>query len=184
MTTTGGGQTGSGIVSTTPPPDRPTERLQPASPPPGYEQRGVAPGVDPNVLLLRLEDAIGSLRTGLTIVGVVAVAALAVAIYALVKADDGSSGGSRSGLATDSRVSQLDDRVDRLSRQVQDLRSGGGAGGDSAALDSRIGALERTVKTLASRPSADPTQAIEELSGRLDGLSRDVEALKQTQTPP
>ncbi|MEA2221954.1 MAG: hypothetical protein QOH83_330 [Solirubrobacteraceae bacterium] len=150
--------------------------------PPVYEQRGAAPGVDPNVILVRLEDAIGSLRTGLTIVGVIAVAALAVAIYALVQANDSSSAGSRNGLATDSRVSQLEDRVDRLSRQVQDLRSGGG--GDSAALDSRIAALERTVKTLASRPSTDPTPAIDELSGRLDALSKDVEQLKQTQTPP
>jgi hypothetical protein len=169
-------------MSTTPPSDRPTERLQP-TPPPVYEQRGAAAG-DPNVILLRLEDAIGSLRTGLTIVGVIAVAALAVAIYALVQANDSSSGGSRGGLATDSRVSQLDDRVDRLSRQVQDLRSGGDSGGDSAALDSRIAALERTVRTLASRPSTDPTQAIDELSGRLDAVSRDVEQLKQTQTPP
>jgi hypothetical protein len=151
-------------------------------PPPAYEQRGAAPGVDPNVILLRLEDAIGSLRTGLTIVGVIAVAALAVAIYALVQADGSSSGGSRGDLATDSRVSQLEDRVDRLSRQVQELRSGGG--GDNAALDSRIAALERTVKTLASRPSTDPTPAIDELSGRLESLSRDVEQLKQTPTPP
>jgi hypothetical protein len=170
-------------MSTTPPSDRPTERLQPL-PPPVYEQRGAAPAVDPNVILLRVEDAIGSLRTGLTIVGVIAVAALAVAIYALVQANDSSSGGSRSGLATDSRVSQLEDRVDRLSRQVQELRSGSAGGGDSAALDSRIGTLERTVKTLASRPSTDPTPAIDELSGRVDAVSRDVEQLKQTQTPP
>jgi hypothetical protein len=150
--------------------------------PPGYEQRGAAPAADPNVILLRLEDAIRSLRTGITIVGVIAVAALAVAIYALVQANGSSSGGARSGVASDSRVSQLEDRVDRLSRQVQELRGGGGS--DSAALDSRISALERTVKTLASRPSTDPTQAIDELSGRLDSVARDVEQLKQTQTPP
>jgi prefoldin subunit 5 len=169
-------------MSTTPPPDRPTERLQP-TPPPVYEQRGAPPAVDPNVILLRLEDAIGSLRTGLTIVGVIAVAALAVAIYALVQANDSSSSGSRSGLATDERVSQINDRVDRLSRQVQELRSGGG-GSDNAALDSRIAALERTVKTLASRPSTDPTQAIDELSGRLDSVAQDVEQLKQTPATP
>jgi hypothetical protein len=170
-------------MSTTPPPDRPTERLQP-TPPPVYEQRGAAPAVDLNAVLLRLEDAIGSLRTGLTIVGVIAVAALAVAIYALVQANDSASSGSRSGLATDERVSQINDRVDRLSRQVQELRSGSGSGGDSAALDSRIAALERTVKTLASRPSTDPTQAIDELSGRLDSVARDVEQLKQTPATP
>jgi prefoldin subunit 5 len=165
-------------MSTTPP-DRPTERLQPT--PPVYEERVVTPAVDPNIVLLRLEDAIGSLRTGLMIVGVIAVAALAVGIYALVK-DDNSGGGSRSGLASDARVSQLENRVDRLSRQVQALRSGGGAG--STAVSDRVDALERTVKTLASRPSADPQQAIDELSKRIDDLAREVEALKQTQTTP
>src|SRR5919107_6433622 len=110
-----------------PPPDRPTQRLQPTAPPPPppvYEERVVAPAADPNAILLRLEDAINSLRTGLMVVGVIAVAALGVAIYALMK-DDDADGASRSGLASDQRVSRLDDRVDRISRQVQSLRSGG-----------------------------------------------------------
>jgi hypothetical protein len=169
-------------MSTTPPPDRPTERIQPVAPPPPprpvYEERVVTPAVDPNVVLLRLEDAIGSLRTGLTIVGIIAVAALGVAIYGLMK-DDGSTG-SRSGLASDERVSQLDDRIDRLSRQVQSVRAGGGAA-STAADEARVAALERTVKELASRPSTDPQQAIDELSSRLDAVGKDVEALKQAQ---
>jgi len=169
-------------MSTTPPPDRPTERLRPTAPPPQpvYEERVVTPAVDPNVVLLRLEDAIGSLRTGLMIVGVIAVAALGVAIYALTKTDD-SDGGSRSGLASDARVSRLDDRIDRISRQVQGLRSG--AGSSSDAVDERVAALEKTVTTLAERPSADPQQAIDQLSERIDDVAQDVEALKQTQAP-
>jgi hypothetical protein len=149
------------------------------------EERYVAPAADPNALLLRVEDMIASLRTGLVIVGVIAVAALGVAIYALMK-DDGS-GGSRSGLASDSRVSRVNDRVDRLSRQVQDLRStGGSSNDDTAALGDRIAALEKTVKTLADRPApGDATQAVKVLSGRIDDVTRDVEALKsaQAQTP-
>jgi len=168
-------------MSTTPPPDRPTEPLRPTRPAPAYEERVVAQGVDPNVILLRLEGAVGSLRTGLTIVGVIAVAALAVAIYALVSGND--SGGSSQGTATGSRVSQLEDRVDRLSRQVQDLRSGNAdSGAGDAALADRVGALERTVKTLAERPSTDPQQAIDELSTRLDNVAKDVEMLKQSPT--
>ena len=168
-------------MSTTPPPppDRPTERLQPTAPPPPppvYEERVVAPAADPNAILLRLEDAINSLRTGLMIVGVIAVAALGVAIYSLMKDDDGDNG-SRRGLATDERVSRLDDRVDRISRQVQGLRSGGSRSSD--AVETRVGALERTVKTLAERPSTDPQQAIDELSNRIDDVAQDVEALKQ-----
>lgn len=164
-----------------PPPDRPTEQLRPTAPPPPpvYEERVVAPAVDPNVVLLRVEDAIGSLRTGLMVVGVIAVAALGVAIYALMKEDD-SGGGSRSGLASDSRVSQLDDRIDRISRQVQGLRSGGGASSD--AVEDRVAALEKTVETLAERPAADPQQAIDQLSDRIDDIAQDVEALQQT--PP
>jgi len=168
-------------MSTTPPPDRPTERLRPEPPPqqPVYEERVVAPAVDPNVVLLRLEDAIGSVRTGLMVVGVIAVAALGVAIYALTKADDAGGGSSR-GLATDARVSQLDDRIDRISRQVQGLRSGGDASSD--AVEDRVAAVERTVKTLAERPSADPQQAIDQLSKRIDEIAQNVEALEQAQS--
>jgi prefoldin subunit 5 len=174
-------------MSTTPPPppDRPTVRLQPTAPPPPppvYEERVVAPAADPNAILLRLEDAINSLRTGLMIVGVIAVAALGVAIYSLMK-DDDTDGGSRSGLASDERVSRLDDRVDRISRQVQGLRSGGGTSTD--AVEERVAAVEKTVKTLAERPSTDPQQAIDELSNRIDDVAQDVEALKQqSQTTP
>lgn len=162
-------------MSTTPPPDRPTERLRP-SPPPVYEEQVVTPAADPNAVLLRLEDAIGSLRTGLMVVGVIAVAALGVAIYALTKAGD-SGGASNSGAASGERVSQLDDRIDRISRQVQDLRSGSRSSGD--AVEGRVAALERTVKTLADRPSTDPQQAIDQLSKRIDDVAQDVEALQQ-----
>lgn len=170
------------MSTTPPPPDRPTERLQPSPPPRQvYEERQVAPAADPGAVLLRLEDAIGSLRTGLMVVGIIAVAALGVAIYALIK-DDDSGGGSRGGLATDSRVSELDDRIDRISRQVQDLRSAQGGGGDD--VEDRVAAVERTVETLAERPANDPQEAIDELSGRIDDLAQDVEALKGAQPPP
>ncbi|MDP8967254.1 MAG: hypothetical protein M3N04_01500 [Actinomycetota bacterium] len=170
------------MSTTPPPPDRPTERLQP-SPPPGpvYEER-VAAGPDVSAILLRLEDAISSLRTGLVIVGVIAVAALGVAIYTLLQDDE--TGGSRSGLASDERVSQLDERVDRISRQVQGLRAGDGGDGGDEGLEDRVAALERSVETLAERPAADPQQAIDELSGRIDEIARDVEQLQQGAPAP
>ena len=166
-----------------PPPDRPTERLQPSPPPRQVHEERVAPaGVDLDAVVLRLEDAIGSLRTGLMIVGVLAVAALGVAIYSLVQDDEG--GGSRDGLATDSRVSELDDRVDRISRQVQDLRSGDGERDGGDGVEDRVSALENTVKELADRPVADPQQAIDELSGRIDDIAQDVEELQSAQPSP
>jgi len=175
-----------------PPPDRPTEQLRPApivpEPAPAapvVQERVVAPLPDSSAILVRLEDAVDSLRTGLIVVGLLAVAALAVAIYAVAKEDESTSGGSRSGLASDTRVSRVDDRVDRLSRQVQSLRAQGrpaltgGAGSDVA---DRVDALERTVQRLASRPAPkDATQAIQQLSGRIDELRSDLDALEQAQ---
>jgi hypothetical protein len=137
----------------------------------------MTPPPDPNISLLRLEDSIASLRTGLMFVGVIAVAALGVAIYALL--GDSSQGA----VSSDARVSQLEDRVDRLSQQPENPSAGAG-GSDVAGLGERVDALERTVKTLADRPSTDATQAIEQLSGRLDELSAEVEQLKQAETTP
>ena len=169
------------------PPDRPTERLQPQPPPqpsrpPLVEERYVAAAADPNAVLLRLEDAVNSLRTGLMIVGVIAVAALGVAIYALLQ-DDERASGTRGNAASESRVSQLDDRVDRLSRQVQDARSEA-RNDDTAGLGDRVEALEGTVKQLADRPApGDATQAVQDLADRIDDVAADVEQLKAAQAP-
>ncbi len=159
------------------PPDRPTERLPPRQPAARVEEHTVVPDVDPHALY-RLEDAIGSLRTGVMIVGVIAVAALGAALYGLLR-DDGSaaSGGS----ASADRIAQLDDRVDRLSRQVQDARS---SASDAAGLEDRVSSIEETVKELADRPAADPQEAIDELSGRIDAVAKDVEQLKQAAPAP
>jgi hypothetical protein len=181
-------------MSTTPPPppDRPTEPLRPArivpEPVPAaavMQERVVAPVPDSSAILVRLEDALDSLRMGLIVVGLLAAAALGVAIYALLHDDTGTRGGSRSGLASDARVSRVNDRVDRLSRQVQGLRQARPAatGGAGAGVSARVDALESTVKTLSARPAPkDPTQAIAQLSGRIDDLRSDVDALKQAQS--
>lgn len=167
------------------PPDRPTEPLRPAPAPvprqPVAYEPAPPPAIDVTAVLVRLEDAITSVRTGLMIVGVIAVAALGVAIYALMKDDDTGSGG---GGASSSRVATLEDRVDRLSRQVQATRASANNSGDTSALADRVDALERTVKTLAARPQpGDATAAVKELSGRIDDLATDVEQLKTAQTP-
>ena len=152
--------------------------MRPPPYPPVAEQRAVGPAVDANVILLRLEDAVASLRTGLMVVGVIAVAALGVAIYALVDTT-GTSGAA----AGNGRVAALEDRVDRIDRELQ---SQGETGGDSAALEDRVAALERTVKELADRPTpGDATEAVKELSERIDDVAGDVEQLEhQTQTTP
>ena len=163
------------------PPDRPTQPLRPIRPePPVVEERYVAPaGVDTTSMLLALEDAVGALRTWLAVVGLVAVAALGIGIYALMQDDEDNARGSRSGLASDERVSRLDDRIDRLSRQVQTLRAGNSGGDSTAELGDRVDELEDTVETLGERSAPDATQAIEDLSGRIDELRSDVDALEQ-----
>ncbi len=156
--------------------------MRPA-PPPVVEERYVAPAADPNLILARLEDSVASLRTWLAIVGLLAVAALGVALYTLLS-DDGS-GGSRSGLATDESVSRTNDRIDRLKNQVQSLRSNSAAqGGEEEAVGVRVAKLEQSVKTLAERPVTDAQPAVEELSGRIDDLASDVEALKKAAAAP
>jgi outer membrane murein-binding lipoprotein Lpp len=174
-------------MSTTPPPEPPTRRLDP-TPPPVYE-RVVEPGVpvapaDPNLLFVRLEDSIASLRTGLVFVGVLAVLALGLAIYALTQ-DDGSPARSSSGGVSSQRVSQLDDRIDRLSRQVQQARADARAARD---VGTRVDDLARTVGQLRSQATdgggADATQAITDLDTRLDKLEQQVQALGQGQTTP
>ena len=166
-------------MSSVPPPDRPTQPLRPNPPPPVVEERVVERGVDVGAALAALEDTIESLRTALMIVGALAVLALGVGIYALLNDDD--DGGSRRGLASDERVSRLDDRVDRLSRQVRSVRADAR---DDGGLEDRVAAVERTVETLADRPAPeDASQAVEELSERIDDLATDVERLEQRAEP-
>lgn len=181
-------------MSTTPPPDRPTQRLAPAPPPvepaPYYErERVVEPGVaaDP-LLLVRLEDAIHSLRTALMFVGVLAVAALGVALYAVLQEDSNDSA-STGNAASDQRVSTLDDRVDRLSRQVQSARAAARSDDDTTALSDRIDALSRQVQSVRqsagnATAAPDATQAIGQLDQRIDELSQRVDALGQNGTTP
>jgi cell division protein FtsB len=174
-------------MSTTPPPEPPTRRLDPTAPPPppavAYE-RVAAPGVpvaaDPSLLYVRLEDSISSLRTALIFVGILAVLATGLAVYALTR-DDGTS---RTGGASSAQIARINDRVDRLSRQVQSLRAGGTS---SSALASRVDSLSRSVSALRSQlrstPAApDATQAIADLSKRIDTLEQRVQDLSQTQT--
>ena len=156
--------------------------MRPASPP-VVEERYAAPGADPNLMLARLEDAIASLKTWVAVLGLLAVAALAVAIYGL--AGDDSGGGSRSGLATDERVSRVNERVDRLKDQVQSVRSGSTpTGGGDDALADRVDEIEQSVKTLSERPATDAQPAVDELAGRIDDLAKDGEELTQSAAAP
>ena len=168
-------------MSTTPPSEPPTRRLAPA-----YErvvEPAVAP-VDPNLLFVRLEDAIASLRTALVFVGILAVLAVGLSIYAITR--DDSSPAARSGAVTSERVAQLDDRIDRLSRQLQQARADARAARD---LPTRVDALSRSVSALRTQAGSgaaatDATQALQDLGKRVDSLEQQVQDLGQGQTTP
>lgn len=175
-------------MSTIPPPEPPTRRLDPTAPPPVYE-RVVEPAApvaaDASLLILRLEDAISSLRTALIFVGLLAVIATGIAIYALTREDDtpvASSGNA----ASETRVARLEDRVDRLSRQVQSTRA---SVRSATGLDQRVDDLAKTVATLRTQSgdaaaAPDATQAITDLDGRLDRLEQQIQNLDAAPTTP
>lgn len=164
------------------PPDPPTAALGPPAGVVGPPGRVATPAMDP-ALLFPLEDAIRSLRGALAVVGLVAVAALGLSIYLLVRDSDGRR--SRGTQVSQAEVSSLNDRVNRLADKVNSVRaaSTGAAASASASLGSRVDALGRTVKQLAARPQpADPTQALAKLSSRLDRLAGQVTALQSSQS--
>jgi outer membrane murein-binding lipoprotein Lpp len=168
-------------MATVPPPEEPTEQILPRPAAIVHEPVG-APVVE-STTLLRLEQVIAGLRTWIAVLGAVALAAVAVAVYALIKANDNSPG-SHGGFATNARVDRisadvkalragggstgttggattgvatgaLSARVDQLTSQVRSLSAaGGGGGGSQAALSGRVTALESSVRSLASRPAS------------------------------
>jgi polyhydroxyalkanoate synthesis regulator phasin len=178
-------------MSTVPPPEPPTRRIDPVAPPPPvyeerpvYQERVVDP-VDPNLMFVRLEDAISSLRTGLVFVGVLTVLAIGLAIYAITQTnDDNTNAGTRAG-ASSQRVATLDDRVDRLSRQVQQARADARA---AQALTTRIDSLSRSVSALRAQgagggaAASEVTSAITALDKRLDTVEQQVQDLNTNQT--
>jgi hypothetical protein len=180
-----------------PPPDGPTEPLPPADAPRVRErlvEEPVAPAADP-LLLAHFEDALRSLRTAVVLLGLLSVAALGVAVYALIKGQEADRGSASSG-----RVSRLNDRVDRLSRDLQRTRestSGTADATDVSRLQARlgdkadaadVGKLQRTVAKLQaqvtqSKSNNDTTAALDQVDQRLNDLSRQVRDLQDNQQP-
>jgi FtsZ-interacting cell division protein ZipA len=126
-------------------------------------------------------DRLGSLRAWLLVVGVIALAALGVALWALLDNDADREDASRV------RVERLADRVDRLESQVAETASEGGL----AAIRDRQAALQRRVQALRvtveeSRAAAQDVEenaaaAVEALQDSVDGLEQRLEAVEQQQ---
>ena len=128
-------------------PEEPTRPLPPATPPParvGVEREVAAPVEDPYRTELLL-DQLRSLRSALAIVGLIAVAALAVAVYAVLTRDEVSDAGAG---ASSQQVADLDDRVDALEADVK-----------TRATKNQVSQLSDDVKALSERSPSRATRS-------------------------
>lgn len=124
-------------------------------------------------------------------------AALAVAVYALIGSQEADRNSASSG-----RVARLDDRVDKLSRDLQRTRQSTSGTADQSdvnqvqrSLSEKANAadvrnLQRTVAKLQtqvadSKSNNDTSAAVDQIDQRLDDLSRQVRQLQaKQQTQP
>ena len=133
----------------------------------------------------RVEDQIRNLKQLAAALGVLALIALGVAVWALLAGDDDES--TSGGRVSAGQVSRIDDRVDRLEQQVDDIDTsqleedieGKVDKGDVDELRQDVEELRSAVEDAGS--NEDTTQAIDELSQRVDDLEQDVQDLQAGQ---
>jgi predicted RNase H-like nuclease (RuvC/YqgF family) len=177
-------------VSRPPDPDDPTRRLPPASRPPRtYEREVAVTAGDDLVWREELLDRLSSLRAAVVMIGIVAVAALGIALWALLTQEEESD--AQRGASVE-RVRALEERVEELEQDVE-----GAATGDAVSqlsenvesLDDRVGALEDRSEGGASAQAVEDLQgdvqelgdAVEELGDAVEQLDRRVDAVEQQQ---
>jgi methyl-accepting chemotaxis protein len=187
---------GTGFVSMPPPsadpPEEPTRPLPPPTPArarPVYEREVAAPVEDPyrtEIVLSRLR----SLRTAVMIVGLIAIAALAVAVYAVLTMEEENDAG---GGASRQQVADLDDRVDALEAEVEDRATGDDVNriaDDVQALSDRVDQVAKQARSAASTDNSGTDEqarsSIDQLNQSLTDLDervRDLEVQAQQQPP-
>lgn len=147
-----------------------------------------AAAVDPG-WMARVEDQIRSLKSMMALIGVLALAALGVALYDLLTDDEGDGRG-----ASRDRVAQLGDRVDRLEGRaggaseesdVTRLQKGLAAKAEQSDVEdlgNQVGELRGAVEAGGSDDSV--AQDLATLSERVDQLAADVEELRKESQQP
>ena len=170
----------------------PTRRIDPVPP----TQHGVVERevyTDDAAWRQEIVDRLGSLRTAVALLGVLAAAAFGVGLYALLSDEDTSEGDGRRG-ASPARVADLEERVDRLESQVE----GRATDGDLDEVRQDVADLEGQVEEASQaatqdqdggdtaelqRAIEDQTAAIEDLQGRVEQLEQQQAAGGGTETP-
>ena len=189
-------------------PDQPTQPLgvpvppaAPVAPAPRVREREVVvdqvvePEFDPRFALAQLQDGLRSLRTAVVMLGLLSLAALALGAYALYQAEENDN--ERTGDAGSSnRVAQLEDRVQELEQDLDRRTRGTAESGDVNAVEKALNdkadakdvqALEDQIAEIGEQsrqpaqaePDPETTQAINDLSERLDELQQAFEEAQQ-----
>lgn len=150
--------------------DPPTGRLVPEEP---VVREYVAAEPAEHELLRRLK----SLQAALALVGVLAAAALGVALYALLTDEDRTEGDGRRG-ASPTRVEQLEDRVDELEQDVEE-RATKSSVSQLRGEQEQLG--EQLEQVAGDNDGEAATQAVEELGADVQALQERVDELAQQQ---
>ena len=175
-----------------PPDEPPTRRIDPVAPPPGtpHEREREVITEEPVGARAELLDELRSLKRTLAIVGVVAIAALGVALWALLSQEE--EGDAQRG-ASNERVSQLEDRVDDVENDVEDAATKGSVSSirqDQEELSEQVDQLSEDSSGGDDAQQAQESveqlqQDVEELGQRLDDLEQQQqESGGDTQSPP
>lgn len=183
-------------MSSSLPPEPPTQPLRPVGPPePIPPARVVEHEVDP-AFVAQLDDTVRSMKTALALLALVTLAALGLALWALLRAEeaDNDRGGDRTVNAAEvsrSDFEALEDDVQELRGDVRQARSGtkdAASEEDIAELRGEVEALQKQADEPAPEAGADEetTQALDDLREAVETLDQrlqDVEEAQQEQQP-
>ena len=126
-----------------------------------------------------LEDRLRTVRTLAITFALVAVVALGVAVWALVRAGDDDGGGSG---ASPARVRALANRVERLESRSSATRTTTSSSAATGASASAVAGLQEDVESLKEQVSdaqgSASTDAVDSLSDRVDTLEGEVDELQ------
>jgi outer membrane murein-binding lipoprotein Lpp len=162
-----------------PPPEDPTRRLAPASPPPlPPSGRGPLPPEyayvegDPETSRGALLDELRALKRWLAVVGAIALVGLGISLYTLLSDEEDGDGRG----ASRTSVRQLDNRVDELENDLRERATKNSVDSlreDQEALDTRVDEVSDQAEGGADADAvSDLRSQIEELEGRVEAAEQ------------
>ena len=150
--------------------DPPTRRMSPQDP-----ARGDVVETETTHAPDDLRDRLRSLQTALALVGVLAVAALGLALWTLLADDDG--GGDARG-ASPQRVDRLQDRVSTLEDRVENRATNG----DVSDVRDDLESLQSDVEEAQGQSDGPAQEDVDALEGDIEELRQQVADLAQQDT--